>query len=108
MLDVKKFVLMAICALGLTAASKQEAAAWNPIRVGINIGCCNYGITVGCDCSCNPCGGPCGPGGGYCLPCSTGPWYGYFPSACPPCAFPPANNFPYTPAAFPGGGFGGH
>jgi hypothetical protein len=75
---VKKFVLAAICALCLTAAGKQEASAWNPISLGINIGCCNYGVTIGGYHGCG--GGACGGGAcGGCGPCSAGPWYSYFP-----------------------------
>lgn len=105
---MKKLVLAALCALCLTAASGKEAKAWNPIRLGINIGCANYGVTLGFDCSANACGpcGPCGPSS-HCLPCATGPWYSYFPTPCPPCynATVSGGGFPYWPTQYTGCGY---
>jgi hypothetical protein len=104
---MKKFVLAAMLALGVAAISQQQASAWNPIRLGVNLGCANYSVTLcfdgpnGCGigscggCSpCGPCGGGCGSG---CGPCGAGPWYSYYPY---PAYFqaPPPVGFPYWPS----------
>jgi hypothetical protein len=98
---MKQFVLAAVLALGLVTISQQKAAAWNPIRLGVNIGCVNYGFTLcfdgpnGSGCGGSGCGGGgCGGGGcSGCGPCGAGPWFSYYPyqnyfQAPPPVGYP--------------------